>query len=58
MPRAPRPTTTTTTNHRRRRWRIEHADCLDALPKLDAASVDALITDRPDIIVPVCTHPR
>jgi DNA modification methylase len=46
MPRAPRPTTTTTTN-RRRRWRIEHADCLLALPKLDAASVDALITDPP-----------
>jgi DNA modification methylase len=47
MPRAPRPTTATTTNHRRRRWRIEHADCLLALPKLDAASVDALITDPP-----------
>jgi DNA modification methylase len=44
MPRAPRPNTN---NHRRRRWRIEHADCLLALPKLDAASVDAIITDPP-----------
>jgi hypothetical protein len=30
-----------------RRWQIKHADCLDALPKLDAASVDAAITDPP-----------
>ena len=30
-----------------RRWQIKQADCLLALPKLDAASVDALITDPP-----------
>ena len=31
----------------RRRWQIKHADCLKALPTLDAASVDAVITDPP-----------
>lgn len=30
-----------------RRWQIKHADCLLALPKLDAASVDVVITDPP-----------
>jgi site-specific DNA-methyltransferase (adenine-specific) len=30
-----------------RRWQIKHADCLTALPTLDAASVDAVITDPP-----------
>ncbi len=30
-----------------RRWQVMHADCLLALPKLDAASVDVLITDPP-----------
>lgn len=30
-----------------RRWRIEHADCLKALPQLDAESVHAVITDPP-----------
>lgn len=30
-----------------RRWQIKHADCLKALPKLDADSVDAVITDPP-----------
>jgi len=29
------------------RWRIERADCLQALSKLDAESVDAVITDPP-----------
>jgi DNA modification methylase len=40
MPAAPPPV-----NHRR--WRIEHADCLDALPKLAAGSVEVVITDPP-----------
>lgn len=31
----------------RRRWQIRHADCLHVLPRLEAASVDALITDPP-----------
>ena len=31
----------------KRRWLIEHADCLGALPRLDAASVDVVITDPP-----------
>jgi DNA modification methylase len=30
-----------------RRWRIEHADCLDVLPRLGADSVDVAITDPP-----------
>jgi DNA modification methylase len=30
-----------------RRWQVKHADCLLALPQLDAASVDAIITDPP-----------
>jgi DNA modification methylase len=30
-----------------RRWRIIHADCLTALPKLDANSVEVVITDPP-----------
>jgi len=30
-----------------RRWQIKHADCLKALPKLDAATVDVVITDPP-----------
>lgn len=30
-----------------RRWQIKHADCLHALPKLDAESVDAVVTDPP-----------
>lgn len=32
---------------RQRRWQIKHTDCLTALPKLDADSVDAIITDPP-----------
>jgi site-specific DNA-methyltransferase (adenine-specific) len=32
---------------RRRRWQIRHADCLKVLPTLQAASVDAVITDPP-----------
>ncbi len=31
----------------RRGWQIKHADCLNALPTLDPASVDAVITDPP-----------
>ncbi len=31
----------------RRRWQIIHADCLQALPKQDAASIDAVVTDPP-----------
>lgn len=30
-----------------RRWKIIHADCLTAMPKLDAASIDTVITDPP-----------
>jgi site-specific DNA-methyltransferase (adenine-specific) len=30
-----------------RRWQIKNADCLKALPTLDAASVDVVITDPP-----------
>ncbi len=30
-----------------RRWQIKQADCLKALPTLDAASVDVVITDPP-----------
>lgn len=30
-----------------RRWQIKYADCLKALPKLEADSVDAVITDPP-----------
>jgi DNA modification methylase len=30
-----------------RRWQLIHGDCLNALPKQDAASVDAVITDPP-----------
>ena len=37
----------TKSNARARRWRIEHADRLRALPRLDAESVDAVITDPP-----------
>lgn len=29
------------------RWQLRHADCLKALPKLDAASVEVIITDPP-----------
>lgn len=32
---------------RQRRWQVKQADCLTALPKLDADSVDAIITDPP-----------
>lgn len=32
---------------RSRRWQLKHADCLDALPKLQANSIDAIITDPP-----------
>ncbi len=32
---------------RPRRWQIKNADCLKALPTLDAASVDVIITDPP-----------
>jgi site-specific DNA-methyltransferase (adenine-specific) len=32
---------------RPRRWQIKNADCLKALPTLDAASVDVVITDPP-----------
>jgi DNA modification methylase len=41
------PERTTSSNRRPRRWRIEHADCLQALPKLDPESVDVVITDPP-----------
>jgi DNA modification methylase len=41
------PERTTSSNRRPRRWRIEHADCLEALPKLDPGSVDVIITDPP-----------
>ena len=41
------PKRTTPSSRRRRRWRIEHADCLKALPKLAPESVDAIITDPP-----------
>jgi DNA modification methylase len=30
-----------------RRWRVKHADCLAALPQLDAESIDAVVTDPP-----------
>jgi site-specific DNA-methyltransferase (adenine-specific) len=33
--------------HRHRCWQIKHADCFKALPTLDAASVDVVITDPP-----------
>jgi len=36
-----------TANRKPRRWQIKHADCLKALPKLEADSVDAIITDPP-----------
>ncbi|HWY90770.1 MAG TPA: hypothetical protein VNY31_08880 [Solirubrobacteraceae bacterium] len=29
------------------RWRINHADCLKALPRLAADSIDAIVTDPP-----------
>ena len=32
---------------RKRRWQIIHADCLQVLPKHDAASIDAIVTDPP-----------
>jgi DNA modification methylase len=41
------PKRTTPSSRRPRRWRIEHADCLKALPKLAPESVDAIITDPP-----------
>jgi len=41
------PERTTPSSPRRRRWRIEHADCLQALLKLAPESVDAIITDPP-----------
>jgi DNA modification methylase len=41
------PERTTSSSRRRRRWQIEHADCLQALPKLDPESVDVVITDPP-----------
>lgn len=31
----------------RRRWQVKQADCFAALPRLDADSVDAIITDPP-----------
>lgn len=31
----------------RRRWQVIHADCLHALPKQDAATIDAVVTDPP-----------
>jgi len=31
----------------RRRWEVRNADCLSVLPKLDASSIDAIITDPP-----------
>lgn len=43
MPAVPRPAK----SKRRRRWRIEHADCLDALPRVAAESVEVAITDPP-----------
>ena len=33
--------------HAARRWQLKHADCLTALPRLDPASIDAVITDPP-----------
>lgn len=32
---------------RPRRWQVQHADCLDALPRIAEGSVDAVITDPP-----------
>jgi site-specific DNA-methyltransferase (adenine-specific) len=37
----------TPSTRRPRRWRIEHADCLLALPKLAPDSIDVVITDPP-----------
>jgi DNA modification methylase len=34
-------------SHTPRRWRIIHDDCLKTLPKLQADSVDAIVTDPP-----------
>ncbi len=31
----------------RRRWQVKQADCFTALPRLDADSVDAIVTDPP-----------
>jgi len=36
-----------TTKRAARRWQIKHADCLQALPALDAESIDAVVTDPP-----------
>jgi DNA modification methylase len=33
--------------HTRRRWEVRHADCLLLLPRLDASSIDAVVTDPP-----------
>jgi DNA modification methylase len=38
---------TTTRSATRRRWQVRQADCFAALPRLDADSVDAIITDPP-----------
>lgn len=42
-----RSTKTKQASRRARRWRVIHADCLTALPKLDPESVDVVITDPP-----------
>jgi len=34
-------------SHTRRRWQVTHADCFDAIPKLEADSVDTVISDPP-----------
>jgi site-specific DNA-methyltransferase (adenine-specific) len=35
------------TTRKPRRWQIKHADCLQFLPTLDAASIEVVITDPP-----------
>jgi site-specific DNA-methyltransferase (adenine-specific) len=34
-------------SHTRRRWEVTHADCFDEIPKLQADSVDTVISDPP-----------
>jgi DNA modification methylase len=34
-------------SHTRRRWQVTHGDCFDAIPKLEADSVDTVISDPP-----------
>jgi hypothetical protein len=46
-PRARSSRTAARTRRHPPRWRIQRADCLEALPKLPADSVDAIVTDPP-----------